>query len=221
MIGGCGESPELVYQNDDWYGFFNCWSNQVKSGWFSKVSPENAVKMLRDFRPGNHEKEVSALETRLGLHLPQSYRDMMVLLNGNAGLALKVEEGGGLFGAEEVVPFSEAREPERISYEVYAQNDIGFYEGGGDYFAYDEAGKTTLGVKHADIKDLILIGTLSDVGLLLLNPKHVVDGEWEAVFLTWKDNHVRYKSFRHLMRDMYRGEKPPFSMARCAGFIRG
>lgn len=226
LLGGCslgGCESEEYAMKDDWYSFYRCWSAQVVNGPLKKIQKRTSDFYVNKLVRKNEDGLVTQLEHNLGLRLPGSYRDMLVELNGETGAALRSDNGGGLLSVDKVEWFASSASFQE-TYKAFTdyRNDVveAALMSDANYFKYDSSGKRSGGVRVSDLKNMIVIGEYSDWGVFLLNPKHIVDGEWEAVFLSWKEDSIRYVSFRAMMKDFYKDEIPFYARAKCIGFLK-
>jgi len=139
--------------------------------------------------PGAGEAQLAALEARLGLTLPPSYRSFLRASNGFLQPGVLVPR---LLPAEEVDWFRSAHQDVIDAWHV--GTTLGLGQAAADPEAFEHYLPTAL-----QVSDLERAGT----AVYLLNPK-VVDasGEWEAFYFAhWIPGVNRYPSFRALMED--------------------
>jgi hypothetical protein len=139
--------------------------------------------------PGAGESRLAALEARLGVTLPPSYRSFLGASNGFLQPGVLVPR---LLPAEEVDWFRSAHQDVIAAWNV--GTTLGLGRAAADPEAFEHYLPTAL-----QVSDLERAGT----AVYLLNPK-VVDtsGEWEAFYFAhWIPGVNRYPSFRALMED--------------------
>lgn len=176
----------------DWRAFLSRWSIQLMASDLAKrVSPKPKSKDWLGYPPAT-ETQVRALEKRIGMPLPPSYRTFLLTTNG----------------WRRTTPFIAAVRPARRVdfYRVENLEAVSIWsEAGGanvsdpDYFSYiPDRGADYCG-EH--VEALLQISDEED-GVYLLNPMAVTtDAEWEAWFLApWVPGARRYPSFAHMMR---------------------
>ena len=138
---------------------------------------------------GAGESQLAALEARLGVTLPPSYRSFLRASNGFVQPGVLVPR---LLRAEEVDWFRSAHQDVIDAWQV--GTTLGLGRAASDPEAFEHYLPTAL-----QVSDLERAGT----AVYLLNPK-VVDasGEWEAFYFAhWMPGVNRYPSFRALMED--------------------
>ena len=156
------------------------------------------------FDPASSE-EIRALESRIGVELPPSYRSFLETTNGWR------DSGGFIYRMWSTL--------EIYWFRVRHQQWVDAYEEpwkerhGGDvvlpsvpdneYFVYGDDTVHPMRVEY--IRSILDISDVGDSAILLLNPEVVFnDGEWEAwFFATWGIEPYRYRSFRELMEYNY------------------
>ena len=139
--------------------------------------------------PGAGEPKLAALEARLGIALPPSYRSFLRASNGFLQPGILVPR---LLPAEEVDWFRSAHQGVIDAWHV--GTTLGLGKAASDPEAFEHYLPTAL-----QVSDMERAGT----AVYLLNPK-VVDaaGEWEAFYFAhWIPGVNRYPSFRALMED--------------------
>jgi hypothetical protein len=158
-----------------------------------RVSPAPESPDWLGFDPAGKD-ELKALESRLGMALPPSYRSFLLVSNGWRRTTFAV---GGIRPAAEVDWF-------RVQNEQWVE---AYSESGSDlpddlYYDYSNGSASDHRAEH--LKSLVQISDVDD-GVYLLNPDAVTpDGEWEAwFFANWVPGAVRYPSFAHLMIQQY------------------
>ena len=177
----------------DWQPWLESWNRELlakhdASRYNAFVDPAVTPDMIASGwlgAPGAPEADVAALEGRLGLTLPPSYRTFLLTSNGWLQPGVIVPR---LFRVDEVQWFRDV-EPETIdawSAGMEAAGDAG----------EDEVLR--------DLPTALAVSARETIGTAryLLNPR-VIDGEeWEALlFAHWIPGFHRYPSFRALMED--------------------
>ena len=178
-----------------WKPFLARWSTQlVKSDLAGQVDPPPESSDWLGFAKAP-AREITALEKRLGLSLPPSYRAFLQASNGWRRTTPFI---GRIRPASEVVWF-------RIENEhwVEAYSESGSELPDAEYYDYEENGEMHYCAAH--LQHLVQISDVDD-GVYVLNPQAVTpDGEWEAwFFANWIPGARRYPSFAHLMVGEYK-----------------
>ncbi len=154
---------------------------------------------------GATENEISAVENRIGLHLPNSYRSFLAETNGwrNCGPFIF-----NIYQCEDVVWF---REQNQEWIDAYLGTADELEIGDKDYFSYDDTQDSSR-FRRIHLQSTLAISGIGDSAILLLNPEVINDsGEWEAWFFAdWLPGAHRYRSFVDLMR----GEFEAFQQLR-------
>ncbi len=156
------------------------------------------------------EKEITDLETRLGKHLPPSYRSFLAETNGWRDCGPFIYK---LWPCSEVRWFRE-RNQDWIDAYTHPENsgvEIIYPDGQSppepkpitdeEYFIYGEE-QDSCRFRTEYLQSALEISDVGDSAILLLNPEVVNDaGEWEAwLFANWMPGAHRYRSFRELMQ---------------------
>ena len=162
---------------------------------------------------GAREEEIAALEKRLGVTLPPSYRSFLAETNGwrNCGPFIY-----SLWACSDVRWFQE-RNQDWIDAYMHPENSgitIVYPPGqeppkprpltDEEYLTYGE-GQDSCRFHTEYLQTALEISDVGDSAVLLLNPKTISDGgEWEAwLFANWMPGAHRYRSFRELMQGEY------------------
>ncbi len=156
---------------------------------------------------GAAEERIAALETRLGIPLPASYRSFLAVSDGWGPTSPFVDR---VFSAHEVDWLS------KLSPATIAGVALGMGMSGSvddptrtvqaltrpvDY----ETPRATYDYSIAELAAALQVSEEVDGAMLLLNPGIRCDGEWEAWFFAyWLPGARRYASFFALMQDQYR-----------------
>ncbi|MGW5178534.1 SMI1/KNR4 family protein [Streptomyces sp. NPDC004082] len=145
--------------------------------------------------------EVAALEDRLGVALPRSYRQFLLVSNGWLNTT---------HGIDRLLPSQEVGCTRDLEADVSAwagapgHADVRVEDD--EYFVYGED-QDTLSFRPEYLTHTLRIShTPNATDVYLLNPCVVTeDGEWEAWYMAhWMPGVVRYRSFWDLMNDEYR-----------------
>jgi hypothetical protein len=148
----------------------------VKAGWLG--------------RDAGTEAEVQALETRLGLRLPPSYRQFLLTSNGFLQVGMLVPR---LYALQEVDPFLALEKDDLESWFEWQADAIE---------TYPQEDDTRLFLQH--LQALIVISEKEEAGTAryILNPERInADGEWEAYYYAhWRPGAIRFESFWGLMQ---------------------
>jgi len=170
--------------DSEWRPFLEQWSREwLESGAdeLEEVPPALRASGWLGYQPAT-DGQIAAAEARLGIALPPSYRSFLLTTNGWTLTSPAIFR---LWPVEQVDWF-------RVRNREWIEGFTGGYLHGGWEPPAD-----------AEIHDLPHVLEVSDVGdeaVLLLNPRAVVDGEWEAwFFANWNPGATRYPSFRALM----------------------
>lgn len=142
---------------------------------------------------GATSEQIDEMEARLGVRLPQSYRNFLLTSNGG----LVVNDECRLRAADEVDWFSVENES---WIEAWCDDDDSILDF--QYFDYTDTGYPDFRRLH--LKNTLQISDIGD-GVFLLNPNAATpDGEWEGwFFANWIPGANRYPSFLHMMVQHY------------------
>ena len=150
-------------------GDFKFTDEQVKTKWFG-------------FAPAKHS-EIKKTEERLGIELPEDYKQFMEITNG--------------FSASQII-FASFMPVEKIDYlKVFEPNLIKGYRG--LLQDYPEMKDTADGLEAS-----ILVGGLDEEQQTLLIPPHANSGKWGYwFFANWYPGEERYNSLKeYLLHDL-------------------
>ena len=181
-------TPELVNET----ATVGLWSIET---WRTRLDA-SAEDLGWALRKSASEKNVAAVEKRLGLTLPPSFRRFLLATNG-----LAVEDGDTefveeLFGTSDIQWLAEQHQDEVIDAWCgdEPQDPISDEE-------YLDAADTVV-MRNEYLQTAVLISACGS-GACLLNPKVVTkDGEWEAWFLaSWLPGAERHPSFQDLLAE--------------------
>ncbi|MEV4806945.1 SMI1/KNR4 family protein [Nonomuraea sp. NPDC049421] len=158
--------------------------------WSERIGERRTRNPLGELHPPATEAEVREVEERLGMGLPPSYRQFLLVANGWGSdddcLLLSVQEAGWL---RDVDP----SRAEAWSTPASVPDEL--------YFVYGPE-QDSIHYRGEYVPGTLLAGYWDD-GVALLNP-HVrtAEGEWEAWHLApWKPGATRYRSFWELAMD--------------------
>lgn len=178
----------------NWKPVLAAWSRELMATDLSaRVDPQPESEDWLGFKPAA-DSDIAALEARLGLMLPPSYKSFLLTTNGwrvTTPFIYRIRP------ASEVEWF-------RIENEQWVElyQESGSDEDDDEYYRYTENG--ALGHRGAHMPSLVQISDVGD-GVYLLNPQAVTpDGEWEAwFFANWVPGAMRYPSLAHLLLHDY------------------
>ncbi|MGW7264901.1 SMI1/KNR4 family protein [Streptomyces sp. NPDC054842] len=151
---------------------------------------------------GATREEVDALEGRLGVALPRSYRQFLLVSNGWRNTTADIER---ILPAQEV-GWTRDLDADLVTLWADADGQADVRVEDDEYFVYGEE-QDTLSFRPEYLAHTLKIShTPNATDVYLLNPCVVTeDGEWEAWYLAqWMPGAVRYRSFWDLMNDEYR-----------------
>jgi len=176
---------------------------------------------------GATEEQITEAENRLGMTLPQSYREFLKVTNG---WYLTTPFVYKLWSTDEIEWFAVRRQDwkddfteryKRLNHMNTALNGSASFLKipsilDGDYFVYeDEQDPTKLRIEY--LETALEISDRASSAIYLLNPQiTTTDGEWEAWFLEdsapdseqlfseWRPGATRYRSFREMMQEEYK-----------------
>jgi hypothetical protein len=180
----------------DWKQLLTSWSQQLATTELAnRLDPPPESNDWLGFAPAI-EADVTALEKRLGVLLPPSYREFLLITNGWRRTNAFINR------LRPAIEASWFRVENEQWAEVYSKNGSTLEDK--DYYAYGDSGASDHRAEH--MRFLLQISEVED-GVYLLNPEAVTpDGEWEAwFFANWNPGAVRHPSFAHLMLHEYRG----------------
>jgi SMI1 / KNR4 family (SUKH-1) len=152
---------------------------------------------------GATDTEISAVEERLEITLPPSYRSFLAASNG----WLNLDNLSGKLLSTQDINWLALRKQEVINDWI-----AGVEMGGGstpvpdhEYVVYGDEQDVT-SIRNEYLQTALEVGGDLNQGLLLLNPKIVFEnGEWEAWFFAhWLPGANRYRSFQELMQERHK-----------------
>lgn len=186
-----------------WRDLLQCWSDE----WLDPIlhEQERAEPFPDEVRrarwlgaAGATEGEVSALEDRLGVMLPASYRQFLLTSDGWLNTSHAIER---ILPVEEV-GWARDLDPDLVT----GWDDADFRVDDEEYFVYGED-QDPAAIRPEYLPHTLKIShTPEATDVYLLNPCVVTeDGEWEAWYLAHRlPGAVRCRSFWDLMNDEYR-----------------
>jgi hypothetical protein len=185
-----------------WRSLLTSWSAQVLATDLTRqLDPADRKLKYLGFPPAS-ASEIKALESRLRVTLPPSYRAFLETTNGFRAISpftrrLRSTAEVDWFRVENQGWIETYNEPS-----IYDNPDVP-KSSDEEYFDYSDANSPDFRGPH-----LFAMLQVSDVddGVMLLNPLVVTpDGEWEAwFFANWIPGAYRYASFAHMMVETYR-----------------
>ncbi|MEM7062580.1 MAG: SMI1/KNR4 family protein [Cyanobacteria bacterium P01_B01_bin.77] len=200
----------------NWSEFLTQWSQDIleSNKNRSQGSQTQAEKELQQAPwlgyAGATEEQISAVEARLGITLPPSYRAFLKASNGWKETTPFIKR---LWSVDKITWFA-ANHPDWLRQWIQRYHDNLSVNANGassqsllsdeDYFVYgDDQDCRHIIVNY--LETALEISEVNDAAIYLLNPDVVTeDGEWEAWFLAdWLPGADRYPSFRELMQAEY------------------
>ncbi|MGA7934184.1 MAG: SMI1/KNR4 family protein [Kovacikia sp.] len=198
----------------DWESFLRQWSQAI----LESMSEDQQAQLPQDViesrwlgYAGATEEQICQAESRLGVKLPPSYREFLLVTNGWRQTTpfirkLWSTEGIERFAARHhrwIEAFTSHHENTQVSFEYAIELDE-LWEppsvADEEYFVYgEEQDCSKLRVEY--LKTAIEISDVGEASIYLLNPQVVTEaGEWEAWFFgDWLPGADRYPSFREMM----------------------
>lgn len=178
----------------DWNKLLRNWSDRLITADDGAELPPQARQKCWLGLPGATDEQIAALEERLKIPLPPSYRAFLKLTNGWLKLDQAID---CVRSVENVRWFRDENKDWIAAFDLptpYGEReDVPDKE----YFSY--AAPQDFRCNH--LKATLQISDVGDAAVLLLNPQ-VIDaqGEWEAWFLaTWLPGAHRFRSFWEMM----------------------
>jgi len=143
------------------------------------------------------QEQVEQLEQRLGVKLPDSYRQFLLTSNGWRFSGMFIYD---VFSAEKVEWFRENNQDWIDAYVEPAQGEEPVSLE--DHCDYSEAQDSCM-FRVEYLQNTLQISGVGDAAVYLLNPEiKTSDGEWEAwFFATWAPGASRYPSFWDMMQN--------------------
>lgn len=166
----------------------------IAKRWYRAQLPPEVLESEWLGFPGASEEEIKAAEVRLGLTFPPSYRTFLKVTNGWPDWNI---------ADLELLPTSEL---EWFCRENQSWIDIwmaGIKEipsvPDEDYFVYGNE-KSSEPIRPEYLQTALQISTVSDLGVILLNPQVIRNNEWEAWIFTGDVINWRYRSFLEMLQ---------------------
>ena len=191
-----------------WTDLLTQWSTDLINSKYGVDLPPDVIARGWLGYPGATEEQLMAVEHRLGISLPPSYRLFLQVTNGWRRTTPFVER---LYSLEEIEWFATNNQ-----WAIDATMKGGAYvppylQGTGyqplsisdeEYLVYDDNSEQPFRAEY--LQSTLEISPYSD-GCYLLNPRIVTaDGEWEAWFYApWNLVPARYRTFWELMQAEY------------------
>jgi hypothetical protein len=146
--------------------------------------------------PAATEVQLEAAEARLGVRLPSSYREFLLIANGWAYPGNDMDFPGALCSIEQVAWF---RDDDLAWINAWTVNAAKVSDE--DYFVYgDDQDPVNLRAEY--LNKCLKLSEVTEGGVYLLNPEIISNSyEWEAWhFSDELPGALRYKSFRDLIK---------------------
>jgi hypothetical protein len=181
----------------DWKNFLAEFSlDLLQNDEIRESLPEKVIESGWMGFSGATEEEIGDLENRLGVRLPNSYRNFLKISNGwrNTGYFIN-----RVWSTKEVAWFRERHSDWIQAYLVPYRGTLILSDE--DYLVYDDRQDSAV-FRVEYLKSALEISDIGDDAIYLLNPEiKNTDGEWEAwLFSNWNPGAVRYQSFLNLMQ---------------------
>jgi hypothetical protein len=189
-----------------WNGFLRRWSDDI-IGLLRTLNRDlapldkEAVELGYLGYSGASQEEIDVSERRLGVKLPPSYKEFLVVTNGWRQVAMDAESGR-MFRVSEIGWF---RDLYPDSLEGWLLGSRGMPDPSDDqYFRYG-SDQDSITVRNRYLKEALAISQQVDAAVYLLNPRVVgPEGEWEAWFFGYSlPGANRYRSFKEMMEAEY------------------
>lgn len=181
------------YKKSNWTDFLDKWLI------LGKLYRSYYNSLVAGFRERQEKPDFQEAEKRLGVKLPQSYKDFLMVCNPGRGWLKNRQDAGDSY----MLPLSEIDFLKNLEKELYeiALTD-GFDSSDEDYFKYyprQQGGSD----KGSFYDKLIVVGRNSENDLVILNPYvRTLDGELETTFLS-HGSIRRATSFAAMMKNIY------------------
>jgi hypothetical protein len=146
-------------------------------------------------RPGASPADIAAVEARLGVTLPPSYRAFLAVADGYDPCDLSFDPV-----LQPTASIGWLRDLAAETAEIWSGGADTAPDLDADYFVYDEL-QDSVRFHPGHVSGLLLVSTEASEGAWLLNPAVVFpDGEWEAWHLAaYLPGAIRYRSFAELI----------------------
>jgi len=178
----------------DWNDLLKRWSRDALASRprTSKLPPDVVASGWLGY-PGATPPALLQAESRLGISLPPSYRQFLVITNGWRTADDTIPE---VWPVEKIEWF---RVNDQAWIDAYMETDPGPISDS-DYFVYGKDQDPAL-FRREYLESALQISPEGDEAVYLLNPTITTpDGEWEAwIFANWLPGASRYRSFWELM----------------------
>jgi hypothetical protein len=143
---------------------------------------------------GASDIQIAAMEQRLGLQLPPSYRQFLQTTNGWRNTGYFIQR---VWPCARVNWFRERHRDWISAYHSQYKKLPRISDE--DYLVYGDEQDSAF-IRTEYLEKAIEISEIGDSAIYLLNPEVVHEGEWEAwVFADWLPGASRYRSFQELM----------------------
>jgi hypothetical protein len=201
----------------DWRRFLETWSQDYLACAQGLEQLDSVVLESRWLGfPGATEVQIAAVEARLSVKLPPSYREFLKISNGWRQttpfiyriLAIEEVEWFSVRYAEWLTLFSQRFNsgPLVVAAENASNGTSGYYSiPDHDYFVYGhEQDCSKIRIEY--LQTCLSISEKGESSIYLLNPRVISEGqEWEAWFFgDWLPGADRYASFQAMMEAEYR-----------------
>lgn len=181
-----------------WAKLLQQWNDRVfNSSWVEELPDDVRSAKWLGFLPAT-ETQITAVEQRLGIPLPPSYRAFLKVSNGWRRLTHAIDH---VWGTDEIQWFKHNHREWIAAYTEPSPYGSLEETPDEDYFSYE----TSTDFKPNHLKETLQVSDVGDAAVFLLNPQVISqDGEWEAWFLAnWVPGVERYRSFQELIECMY------------------
>lgn len=209
IVSGYASSPE------DWADFLGCWRAELAKRLARKDPAAHGVKQIpADLNllvrgSGVDDRLIEAVEGRLGVVLPKSYKDYLKVVGGRGWFVESfgnLDEGWeeiGVYAVERIDYYSKL---DPVNFAIWRRDSANEWAPDEQYLRYGHATdpekrqqSTSFRGKYFD--GLIKIGGFLQGGAILLNTQlKSSDGEMEVWVLSAKEFLTRYRSFAEMMQ---------------------
>ena len=192
--------------NRNWETLLLEWSEKLVPSLADELSELSWTESLWIGYPRASQKQISEAEMRIGVKLPNSYKEFLLVSNGwGRGCPSYWSAEYKLWPVENINWFCERRRDWIDSWMVENPNLPIPSIPDSEYFNYDKSGKAMGHARIEYMEDLLEISDEGDDAILLLNPRVISgNGEWESWFLAnWLGGAYRYRSFKDMMLNLY------------------
>lgn len=204
-------------QSDEWKKLILDWSKIIDAQNLAE-SPGNKriFDRVHGFGAiGASEETIKATEARLGIALPESYREFLKASNGLKQPFNQMPTTGGDFWTVEEIDWFRVRNSDWVS--IWVEDDFDVPDA--EYFVYGSQ-QDSCKIRPKYLKTALEISHDGDSGIYLLIPdQRNEEGEWEAWhFANWMPGAARYRSFEEMMKTHYENLKNNRDIDRYFGF---